>query len=679
MKICGLCFSLVIAAVLIVPEQTCAQKIVRLVTAEHEPYIGENLPNKGYVYEVVAEAFQRAGYEVEIAFYPVARATYLVEKGWRDGFVPVYYDRALEGKFLFSDPFPGGTLGLLKRKDIPVKYLDPRDQTQALRRLKNYTFGVVRGSVNTPEFDNAVFLKKDFATSDMQNLLKLSKGRIDLAVIDKYTAADIMVNKLPHMIGAFEFMSPPLALKPFYIAFSKHTDHSRQLANDFNQGLLEVIRDKTVEHILYKHGLLQTQEPLPGKTKIRIGTVESPYMILMKQLSREFERQHPDIELAWSVLDENILRLRLMSDLAISDGRFDIMMIGSYETPIWAKRGWLLPFDNLSEDYAPQDIADPVREGLSYDGRLYALPFYAESSMTFYRKDLFEKAGLTMPRTPSWDNIREFAEKIHDPANDIYGICLRGEGGWGANMAFFNTLVNTFGGQWFDEQWNTTIDTPEWRNALNFYSELLTDYGPPDAASKDYNELLRLFSDGQCGIWVDATVFAGTLFNPRMSKVAKQVGFAAAPVAVTPKGSHWLWVWALAIPKSSNFPAEARQFITWATSKAYIELVARHEGWVAVPSGTRKSTYRNKNYLSVAPFASFVFQAIQSADPTDSTLHPSPYNGIQYVSIPEFPAIGAQVGQKIAEVLTGKVSVNQALKELQRSVSEQMRASGYTQ
>jgi len=678
MKIRVLLLSIFVTVVFPGPKELCAQKIVRLVTAEREPYIGTNLPNKGYIYEVVTEAFRRVGYRAEIVFYPVARATYLVEKGWRDGLVPVYYDKIFEKKFLFSDPFPGGTLGLLKRKSIPAVYLDPRDQTQTLRKLQPYTFGVVRGSVNTPEFDNATFLRKDFATSDMQNLLKLSKGRVDFVVIDKYTAADIMVKKLPHMIGKFEFMDPPLALKPFYIAFSKNARRSQQLANDFNLGLQEVIQDKTLERILYKHGLLQSQELLPGKTTIRIGTVESPYMILMKQLSQEFERQHPEIELEWSVLDENILRLRLMSDLAISDGKFDVMMIGSYETPIWAKRGWLLPFKDLPERYDLEDIAEPVRNGLSYDAELFALPFYAESSMTFYRKDLFERAGIAMPRTPTWDNITTFAAAIHDPDHGIYGICLRGKPGWGANMAFFNTLVNTFGGQWFDGQWNTTIDTPEWHNALELYHGLLAKYGPPDVASKSYNELLSLFTNGHCGMWIDATVFAGTLFNPNISQVAEKVGFASAPIAVTPKGSRWLWIWALAIPTSSKFPDEARQFITWATSKEYIKLVAKHEGWVAVPPGTRKSTYENMTYQAVAPFADFVFEAIQNADPTDATLQPTPYTGIQYVSIPEFSAIGTQVGQKIADVLTGEISADQALKELQRSVSEQMRASGYT-
>lgn len=654
-----------------------AEKKVRLVTAESEPYIGTSLPNKGYVYELVVEAFRRVGYEVEILFYPLARATYLAERGWVDGLLPVYYEKTLQDTFLFSDPFPGGTLGLLKRKSIPAVYLDLRDQTQALRGLSMYTFGVVRGAVNTPEFDNADFLQKDFATSDVQNLLKLSKGRVDFIVIDKYTAADIMVHKSPHMIGEFEFVNPPLALKPFHVGFSKKSEGYEQRKHDFDSGLQEVIADHTLDQILYKHGLSPTQKHEQGKTTIRIGTVDNPDMIIMQRLARAYEKQHPGIELEWKILDENILRLRLMSDLAISDGKFDIMTIGN-ETPIWAKRGWLVPLTNIPENYDLDDVLKPVRDGLSYDGRLYALPFYAESTMTYYRKDLFKKAGISMPDTPTYNDIEKLAAAIHDPENGVYGMCLRGKPGWGENMAFLSQLVHTFGGRWFDETWTPTLQSPEWYQAITFYTDLVKKYSPPNTSSNGFTENLSLFSNGHCGIWIDATVAAGVLFDPKESKVADRLGFAPAPIGVTPKGSHWLWSWALAIPVSSKIPDEALQFITWATSKEYIQRVAEHEGWIAVPPGTRVSTYRNPNYQNAAPFANFVLAAIQSANPNDPTLKPTPYTGIQYIGIPEFPALGTQVGQEIARILEGSISVDQALKNAQRLVYEQMRMSGYT-
>ena len=117
--------------------------------------------------------------------------------------------------------------------------------------------------------------------------------------------------------------------------------------------------------------------------------------------------------------------------------------------------------------------------------------------------------------------------------------------------------------------------------------------------------------------------------------------------------------------------------MTWATSKAYIKRVADLEGWVAVPPGTRQSTYLNPRYQAAAPFANFVLTAIQYADPVHPTAQPVPYIGLQYVGIPEFPAIGTQVGQRLVKILTGERSLEQTLLECQSLVTEQMRASGY--
>jgi len=353
------------------------------------------------------------------------------------------------------------------------------------------------------------------------------------------------------------------------------------------------------------------------------------------------------------------------------------MTIGTYEAPLWGKNGWLVPFENVPATYDLNDVLKPVRDGLSYGGKLYALPFYAESSMMYYRKDLFAQKGITVPGQPRWTQVAQWAQQLHNPRGGVYGICLRGLPGWGENMAFISTLVNTFGGRWFDESWRPQLTSPEWKQAISFYVDLVTKYGPPGVTSNGYTENLTLFSQGNCAMWVDATVAAGYLANPKTSKVADKVGFAQAPIAVTPNGSHWLWSWALAIPKSSKKVEAARTFIYWATSKEYIELVGRTEGWVAVPPGTRLSTYRNPNYLRAAPFAEIVLKAIQTADPTKPTAKPVPYTGIQYVSIPEFQAIGTQVGQFIAGIVTGRYSVDEGLAQAQAAVEKIMREAGY--
>ena len=413
-----------------------------------------------------------------------------------------------------------------------------------------------------------------------------------------------------------------------------------------------------------------------AQATLTIGTVNNGDMVVMQRLGSEFEKQNPTIKLRWVVLEENVLRQRLTTDIATRAGQFDIMTVGNYEVPIWAKQGWLEPMEGLPAAYDANDILKPVRDGISHDGKLYAVPFYGESAMTYYRTDLFQKAGITMPAQPTYAQIAEYAEKITDKPNQVYGMCLRGKPGWGENMGFVTPLVTAFGGQWFDAQWKTTIDTPAWNKAITYYSDLLRKFGPPGATSNGFNENLALFAGGRCGMWIDATVAAGLLFDPKQSQVADKVGFAPMPTGEFTGGPTWLWSWNLAIPATSKQKDAAKTFAAWATSKEYIRLVAGANGWVAVPPGTRQSTYDDPEYKKVAPFAGFVQQAIQSANPNASTASPRPYGGAQFVAIPEFQGIGTQVGQTLAATLTG-TAVDQALKTAQSATDRTMRQAGY--
>ncbi|SAK86518.1 periplasmic ABC transporter substrate-binding component [Caballeronia hypogeia] len=410
---------------------------------------------------------------------------------------------------------------------------------------------------------------------------------------------------------------------------------------------------------------------------ITIGSVNNPDMIELQKLSPAFEKANPDIKLKFVFLEENVLRQRVTTDIATKSGQFDVMMIGTYEAPIWGQRGWLTPISNLPASYDLEDVIKTVRDSLSYKGTLYALPFDAESSMTYYRKDLFAAKGLTMPPNPTYQQVADFAAKLDDKKNGVYGICLRGKAGWGENMGYLGTLVNSFGGRYFDMQWRPEIDTPEWHNAITYYVNLMTKYGPPGATSNGFNENLTLMMNGKCAMWVDSTVAAGMLYDKKQSSVAEKLGYANAPHDVTTKGSHWLWSWALAIPVSSKQQDAAKKFITWATSKDYIKLAAADVGWALVPPGTRKSTYDQPDYQKAAPFASFVLNAVQTADPLDSTLKKVPYTGTFTVNIPEFQSIGTIVGQQISGALSGSTSVDQALKAGQAAALRQVVAAGY--
>lgn len=417
-----------------------------------------------------------------------------------------------------------------------------------------------------------------------------------------------------------------------------------------------------------------------AQTSLTIATVNNADMIIMQRLSKEFEKAHPDIKLNWVVLEENVLRERVTTDIATKGGSFDVLTIGTYETPIWGKKGWLARIDDdLPASYELDDVLKPIRDGLSYEGKVYALPFYGESSFTFYRKDLLDKAGLKMPDKPTYDDVTKFAKALHNPkgASPVYGICLRGKPGWGENMAYVDTLVNTMGGRWFDEKWKPQLNSPEWKEAITYYVDLMKKYGPPGASSNGHNENRALFSTGKCGMWIDATSAAGYTSSPKTSQVADKVAYAVAPVGKVPNGAQWLWSWALGIPTSTTHVKEAKAFVQWATSKEYIQLVAKTNSWTEVPPGTRRWTYDQPEYQAAAPFAKLTLQAILQADPIHPSAKPVPYTGVQFVGIPEFQAIGTYVGQQVAAALAGKETVAKALQNSQDFAERTMKRAGY--
>ena len=413
--------------------------------------------------------------------------------------------------------------------------------------------------------------------------------------------------------------------------------------------------------------------------EITVATVNNADMITLQGLAPEWEKKTGNT-IDWVVLEENQLRQRTTTDIATGSGSFDVMFIGAYETPIWGAKGWLTPLNDFADDkdYDLEDIFPLVRNGLSAEGNLYAVPLYSETSFTFYRTDLFEKAGIEVPKEQiTYTQFAEMAAKLHDPENGVYGTCQRGKAGWGENMAFVGTVANAFGGRWFDEKWNPQLDSPEWKAAINYYVDLMKKSGPPGSSANGHNENRALFKDGKCATWVDATSAAGDVRNPETSDVADKTEFFKAPMQVTDKGTGWFWSWALAIPKSSKNVDEAKDFLKWATSKQYFEKVGETKGWVAVPSGTRKSVEEDERRLKAAPFAKTVVEAILSVDPSDPTRDPVPYTGVQFVAIPEFQGIGNYVGQQVAAALAGDQSVDDSLKNAQNFATREMKKAGY--
>ncbi len=412
-----------------------------------------------------------------------------------------------------------------------------------------------------------------------------------------------------------------------------------------------------------------------AETTITVATVNNGDMIRMQGLMGEFNAKHPDIKVEWVTLEENVLRQKVTTDVATKGGQFDVMTIGTYEVPIWGKAGWLVSLNDLPAEWDKADLLPAIAGGLTVDGELYAAPFYGESSMVMYRTDLMEKAGMKMPDAPTWTDIKAAAAAMTDKSAGIYGICLRGKAGWGENMAFLTAMSNSYGARWFDENWNPQFNTPAWKATLTDYLALMNEYGPPGASNNGFNENLALFQQGKCGMWIDATV-AASFVTGKDSTVAEHVGFALAPDNGLGKRGNWLWAWSLAIPAGTQKEEAAKTFVEWATSKEYLALVAEKEGWANVPPGTRTSLYANPEYQKV-PFAKMTLESINSADPTNPTVDPVPYVGVQFVAIPEFQGIATATGQQFSAALAGTTSLDDALANAQALTETEMKKAGY--
>ena len=432
-----------------------------------------------------------------------------------------------------------------------------------------------------------------------------------------------------------------------------------------------------------------SQSQSNGSTTLTVGTVNNSQMVQMQQLTHQvFEKDHPNIKVNFVTLPENDLRSKITQDVATNAGKFDIATVGSYETPIWAHNAWvedLTPyFDKMSagdkSTYNYDDLLKPIMSTLSYQGHAYALPFYGESSFMMYNKQIFAAHNVTMPLHPTWDQIAKLAQQLNDPAHGVAGILLRGQSGWGMNMAPLDTMINTFGGSWFDLNWKPQLSTPPVQQAVTLYANLLQNYGEPGASTSGWQECLGLMGQGKGAMFYDATSLAGVLETPSESKIAGNIGYAYAPTAVTTNGSHWLWAWSLDMIKSSRNKDAAFQFLTWATSSQYLTLAGKTFGWASVPPGTRTSIYQNPDYQKAAPFAPVTLDSINTATPDHPTLNPVPYHGVQYVGIPQFESAGQQVSDLISAVVAKRLTVSQALQQGDQILASQVNkdnASGY--
>ena len=415
---------------------------------------------------------------------------------------------------------------------------------------------------------------------------------------------------------------------------------------------------------------------------VNVAMVGNPQMKELQNALPEFNKKYPNIKVNLLILPENEVRAKVTTDVSTGASTFDLVTVGMYEVPLWAKQKWIDEVGTtLDADptYDTSDFFKSIRDGLSFDSKLYAAPFYGESSSLFYRKDLLQAAGITLADKPTWDDVVAAAKKLNNPSAGQYGICLRGLPGWGEMGAPLGTVINTFGGRWYDANWNAQITSQQTSDAIKFYIDTVKNYGEPGAISSGFTECETLMVQGKVAMWYDATSASDLIFDPKQNANADKLGIAYAPTKVKDP-SGWLWAWAFALESTSKNKPAAYTFMKWATSKDYPQIVHDLTGsWGGVPSGSRKSLYENPGYKDYGKvFNPVVVGSLNSVDPNHATNYPdTPYTGIQFVQIPEFQDLGTKCTQEFAGAISGSQTADQAIQKCQTYAEQVATTGGY--
>ncbi len=643
-----------------------------LATSDVSPFSNKYDTSKGYVNEIIAQLFEDINEPVRFEVFPHSRAIFLAQKGEVRGVFPVHGDTEFASDFYLSDRIPAGKRGYLIRRDaFRTSPSSSLAITERLKQLGLYGIGYIRGTTLPKAFklqDPFSF----FTAKSTDTLLDLlDKGRLDVVFVDKYSAKESLINERPNLIGKFIFLPEADEENSFHLALSRKVPGAEKLIERINGALHKRTQSGFVQKTLEKYGIYDSRS-VTSQTLV-VGVPNINAIVSAQAFLEKYDAPFSDVDIQWRVMDETILRRRMLGDFAVNENSFDLVLIGNYGIPIWAQRGALQPFGAPPPEYDINDVFNVARLANTVEGAVYGLPFVAETTLTFYRQDLLEKANLSLPVVLTYKRLIQLASALHQPEKEIYGVGLRTRAGWGQNMALISTMANTYGGKWFDNDMRPQLTSEQWMEAVNTYAQLVKDTGPVDSGDLGWQENQQLFADGKLAFFVDASSLGGALFDPKYSRVANVTGVTYAPVGNQKAGSQWFWSWNFAVPVSSKHTRQAQSLAYWLTSKSFIRDLKKNMGEYAAPSGTRHSTYSTE-YQSVLPYASYEYEALKALS---AELNQSTQVTRQFVPIPEFTAIGYAVGMQMHAVITGKVTTQEALSTAQSQTESILLRAGY--
>ncbi len=362
------------------------------------------------------------------------------------------------------------------------------------------------------------------------------------------------------------------------------------------------------------------------------------------------------IKVNFNILPEDQILDRIQVDLASNTTEVDLVMYDFILTTQFAKAGWVLPLDELATKYDTNmdDFMAGFVDALSYDGTVYGLPVFGESTMLMWNKELFEKAGLSAAPTTKaeFDAACEALDAAGIPA-----IAMRGNRNPGGNIFIWTGFMLANGGQWFDEAGNITLNSPETAEATQYYSDLLNNYGIEGGANLTWDQVQLAFQQGKVAMAIDATNFVARLENPELSDVVGKVGYEMLPADLC---TNAIGCWGMAIPANSPNAEAAYQFMNWALSSEQ-QLKNAMEAMRA--DVTRNSVLEDASYIEA-----YAYDNGHWIDVCKEAINTA--KGDYRPRLPEWPKLGDAISVAVSNVTSNTMDAQAALDEAQKACAD---------
>jgi multiple sugar transport system substrate-binding protein len=331
-------------------------------------------------------------------------------------------------------------------------------------------------------------------------------------------------------------------------------------------------------------------------SEIRLIAANHPWNNAIQRLIPEFE-QASGITVRIESYFEDQLSQRLQIGLTSGSSQADVFMFRPLqEGLLFQQNGWVADMRSFAEADAGWNFADFQAGPLgtvSADEFLFGIPIVTERQALYYRADLFEAAGIEVPQT--LEELEAAAAALHDPANNMFGIVLRGQRS--AAVTQFSSFLYSFGGEWIDAEGNSAIDSPEAQAAYDYYGRLLREYGPPGTLNMSWPQAIAIFAQGQAAMYLDADILFTNVVDPNASLVVDSVAFAPFPEGPAGRRPYAVTSWALGMNAASPNQDATWEFIRWATSPEVVRRLQAESG----QSGARESVWASPDGLGGFP------------------------------------------------------------------------------